>query len=391
MGKHTKRTGARSRQTRKVLREEADARGQYAGDDVGSPTTQVFDEEYHTQVNRRRRRGRAGRVILFLIVFLLVAALACGVWYMHRVNSALSLGGDKDSVKSALTEAKADEPFYMLLLGSDSREHSGTADRQDESGDNERSDVMILVRVDAAERKLTMLSIPRDTPHIDSSGNIMKINEVYNRDGAAGTIKAVQQLVGVPISHYAEIHFSGFQELVDSLGGVDVNVPIELSYSDALTGERVTLQPGQQTLDGQQAQIFARARHEYAGNQDEHRQEAVRAIVAALVKKAQDTPVTRMPGVILSAAECVSTDMDVGTILPLALELHEGTTVYSGTGPTAGAVDEAAGGLWLCYQDDAGWERVMRVVDSGDDPSKVSYAGDTARIAGTEETVTIGE
>ena len=198
MGKHTKRTGAHSRQTKKVLREEADAHRRHVGDDARSRPSQVFDEEYHTRVNRRRRRGRAGRVILFLIVFLLVAALACGVWYVHRVNSALSLGGDEDSVKSALTETKADEPFYMLLLGSDSREHSGTADRQDESGDNERSDVMILVRVDAAERKLTMLSIPRDTPHIDSSGNIMKINEVYNRDGAAGTIKAVQQLAGVP-------------------------------------------------------------------------------------------------------------------------------------------------------------------------------------------------
>lgn len=391
MGKHTKRTGARSRHTLKVLQEEDEARGRQPEGDPESQPMQVLDEEYHTQAGRRHRRRRTGRIILFLILLLLVAALVCGVWYVHRLNSALSLGSDRDSVLSVLTEAKADEPFYMLLLGSDSREGSGTSGRLDESGDNERSDVMILVRVDAPGRKLTMLSIPRDTPYIDADGTIMKINEVYNREGAVGTIKAVQQLTGTPISHYAEIHFSGFEELVDSLGGIEVDVPIELSYTDALTGERVTLQPGQQTLNGQQAQILARARHEYEGNQDQHRQEAVRAIMAAMISRIQDVPVTTVPGAVLSAARCVSTDMDVSTLLPLVLELHEGATVYSGTGPTAGAVNEAAGGLWLCYQDEEGWERVMKVVDEGSDPSKVSYVGDTAGIAGTEETVTIGE
>ena len=157
-----------------------------------------------------------------------------------------------------------------------------------------------------------------------------------------------------------------------------------------LTGERVTLQPGQQTLDGQQAQIFARARHEYGEDQEARRQEAVRAIVAAMVKKAQDVPLTHIPGVVLSAAECVSTDMDVSTILPLALELHEGATMYSGTGPSAGGFDDAVGGLWFCYQDDEGWKRVMSVVDSGGDPGKVSYAGDTARVVGSGEMVTVG-
>ena len=73
-------------------------------------------------------------------------------------------------------------------------------------------------------------------------------------------------MTGTPINHYAEVHFSEFQELVDKVGGITVDVPVEISYKDALTGEAVSLQPGVQTLNVQQAQIFARARHEYGDN-----------------------------------------------------------------------------------------------------------------------------
>ena len=135
---------------------------------------------------------------------------------------------------------------------SDSREGSGTSGRADESGDNQRSDVMILLRVDLANRQVTMVSVPRDTPYRTSDGRLVKINEAYNIGGAAESIKAVSQLTGVDISHYAEVHFSELENIVDALGGVDVNVDIKLSYKDALTGAKITLQPGYQTLNGQQ-------------------------------------------------------------------------------------------------------------------------------------------
>ena len=113
-------------------------------------------------------------------------------------------------------------------------------------GDNQRSDVMILARVDAGKKQVTLVSVPRDTPYTLDGGSVVKINEVYNIEGAAGSIKAVSKLTGVPISHYAEVHFSEFQEIVDKLGGITVDVPIEVSYKDALTGDKVTIKPGVQ-------------------------------------------------------------------------------------------------------------------------------------------------
>ena len=163
---------------------------------------------------------------MVLAVLVIGVGTAFGI-YSAMLNDRLALHdrSEMESVNDALVSADLSKPFYLLAIGSDSREGTGTSSRSDESGDNERSDVMILVRVDAPNRQLTLVSIPRDTPlHLDD-GRIIKMNEAYNEGGAAATIEAVSELTGVPIAHYAEVHFSELQELVDNLGGVTVDYP----------------------------------------------------------------------------------------------------------------------------------------------------------------------
>lgn len=289
------------------------------------------------------------------------------------LDGALSMGSEQDaSIESVLAPVEAGKPFYMLLLGSDSREGSGTSSREDESGDSQRSDVMILARVDAANRQVTLVSIPRDTRYVLDDGSLVKINEAYNLGGAAASIKAVSAVTGTPINHYAEVHFSEFQELVDKLGGITVDVPIELSYKDALTGETVSLMPGTQTIDGQQAQIFARARHEYGESQEAKRQSSIRQIISAIVEKVLQKPVTELPGTVLDLAESVGTDMHTADIVSLGLAFSGGSgdmEMYSCTGPSNGDFDEAQNGLWLCYENPEGWATLMAAVDAGQDPS----------------------
>lgn len=189
--------------------------------------------------SRRHRKGptpkRIALAVLAVLATLLVAAGAYALWFSSQLNAQLA-SGESEGVESVLVPAESGKPFYMLVLGSDSREGSGTSGRADESGENQRSDVMILLRVDLANRQVTMVSVPRDTPYRTSDGRLVKINEAYNIGGAAESIKAVSRLTGVDISHYAEVHFSELENIVDALGGVDVNVDIKLSYKDALTG-----------------------------------------------------------------------------------------------------------------------------------------------------------
>ena len=336
---------------------------------------------------QQRRRKRKHRKILMIVgivlaVLLVGSGTAFGI-YTTMLNDKLAIDdkAQAEAVSDALVPAEVNQPFYALLIGSDSREGSGTSSRADESGDNERSDVIILVRVDAPNRQITMVSIPRDTPlHLDD-GSVVKINEAYNIGGAAYTIEAVSELTGVPISHYGEVHFSELQTLVDNLGGVTVDVPIELSYKDALTGETVTIQPGEQTLDGQQAQIFARARHEYGTDQDANRQNSVRKLAEAIVKQILSRPVYELPGAVMSAAECVGTDMRSSDLIALATAFATGSgdiTMYNGSGPSDGDINNAANGLWLCYENPDGWQKLMDVVNAGGDPSTVDYSDTTA-------------
>ncbi len=339
------------------------------------PNARQLYPERVKQRKRTRLLKRVGAVALALVLALAGVGAGYALWYSAALDGALSMGGDQDaSVESALVPAKAGEPFYMLVLGSDSREGSGTSNKAAESGDNQRSDVIILLRVDAASKQVTMVSVPRDTPLRLEDGSLVKINEAYNIGGAEHSIRAVSELTGVPISHYAEVHFSELQQIVDALGGVTVDVDVELSYQDALTGETVTVEPGTQTLTGQQAQIFARARHEYQTDQDAHRQNNVRSLAAAIVEAVLAKPVTELPGTVLDLAGYVGTDLRTADIVSLALGFAGGSggmIMYSCTGPSDGAINEEAGGLWMCYEDPEGWARLMAAVDAGEDPGNI--------------------
>ena len=318
-------------------------------------------------------------VILTVLVVVLGVAIGAALWYSHQLDAALA--PDKETrtkLDNVLEPASFDNPFYVLILGSDSREGHYSSQAA-EQGDNQRSDVIILARIDAKNKLVTLVSIPRDTPWQLEDGTLVKINEMYNREGAVGSIKAVSELTGVPISHYAEVGFTGVQEIVDLLGGVDVYVNTELTYWNPITERYVIVPAGQQTLDGEHAQIFARARHEYQeyeGTQDSNRQSNVRQLLSAVLKKTLDRPVPEIPGVILQEAEYVTTDMKSADLVSLAAQFgfdSKNMTLYSGTGPTKGDFVEQADGLYLCYRNPEGWARLMDVVNAGGEPTGIDF------------------
>ena len=99
------------------------------------------------------------------------------------------------------------------------------------------------------------------------------------------TVQVVSELAGVPISHYAEIDFDGFCDIVDALGGIEVNVPVEIDDPEA----GGYLAAGEQTLDGEQALILCRSRHAYdnigTGKGDEYRAANQRMIIGAIAQR----------------------------------------------------------------------------------------------------------
>ena len=335
-----------------------------------------------------RKPHKVGLVVLGILLTLLIAVAAAIALYLNSLNAAMSLGDDTQEVEAALSDVKASEPFYVLVLGTDSRAEDAKQARQGAG----QSDIMLLVRVDTASNTITLVSIPRDTPFVEDDGSIVKINSEYAK-GPATTVKAVENLTGVKISHYVDVSFADLEDFVDYLGGIEVDVPIELTVKDPMTGESITLEPGKQTLNGQQALAFARDRHDYVNDQDVHRQKAVRQIVMAIMGKVRSQPVSDLPATVQEMASCVDTDLKSGQLMNLARLLTDGkVTVYSVSGPYAGDVDENLDGQpWMCYQDPDGWSNLMSAVDSGGDPSGISYVGDTVSVAGSDESFVLDE
>lgn len=320
---------------------------------------------------RKRAVPRWAKVLLAVLVLAIVGATL----YSCYLENIMSLGDRSSETRQALAPSLGTDPFYLLVAGTDSR-----IERSDEMG---RADVIMLLRVDPKQSLITAVSIPRDTPWVDTNGRITRINEATIQGGPSALIMAVRDLTGASVSHYAELDFGGFADIVDALGGITVDVPVTVRSKDAYTGEYVEVPAGTQTLNGQQATSLVRARHEYGDNQEAVRQSVVRMVMQAMLAQAKEVPVQNLPLVAKEAAECVNTDVSIPHVIGLIPSVVNGATYYSASGPYVGGIDDAAEGQWLCFENPDGWARLMAMVDAGEDPSGISYDEDYVTVAGT--------
>lgn len=266
------------------------------------------------------------------------------------------------------------QAFYMLVLGSDARANDVTS----------RSDVMILLRVDPTNGKITMVSIPRDTKVEIEGHGTQKINAAYAFGGAAGAVTAVSDFAGVPISHYAEVHFDELEQLVDDLGGVWVDVPVSNNQTGA-SNTNQQLNSGYQLLNGSQALAFARERYGYTRG-DFQRADNQKLVAQAIAKQVLDQQPTELPGTIQELAGCVTTDLSVSDIVSLAQQFQStGVTFYSATVPsTTQTIDGVS--YTITVQDK--WDEMMSLVNQGKDPSTVDQvaAGQSSLSASSDTT-----
>ena len=308
-----------------------------------------------------------------MLVGVLAVLLAFSVVLTVRLGSGVSL-----QTRAALSPVLPGQPFYMLLVGTDKSEQRV---EDNSTGGTFRTDSIMLARVDPVAAKLTLVSIQRDTL-VDLGGNYgkQKINAAYTLGGAPLLIGAVSDLAGVKISHYAEIDFDSFTSVVDDLGGIDVNVPIDID--DDLAG--VHLAAGPQTIDGAQALGLCRARHAYDayGAGDYYRTANQRMVLSAILKKTlSGNPIMLARG-LNAAAGSVSTDISGIELMALGARFagfdmsHD---LISGLEPTEGVYE---GGVWYEKVKTDAWATMMQRVDAGLAPYANESENPTAGLAG---------
>ena len=323
---------------------------------------------YSERARQRQRGKRIRRTILLTFMGVLIAGVtACGLWF-GKIVSKLNNGEVITSgLLSSLTDSDVTrDPFYMLLLGTDGR-----------PGDTSyRADSIILARVDPKAKQVTLISIPRDTK-VEYKGSTMKINATHAYDGAEGMVNAVNELCDVEISHYAEISFDGMKTLVDAVGGIDINATD--GVDDAEAGP-VTIEPGQQHMDGETALTYCRARHQYADG-DYTRMRHQRQVIGALANAVlNNMDITRLPGVIESLSDMVVTDLSVQDIVSLANAMRGMDTegMWSANLPSWAGEDTYIDGQSYVFVYEDELKEMMERVDAGEDPQGPQSMGSSS-------------
>jgi LCP family protein required for cell wall assembly len=225
---------------------------------VANPPEEVGAPRQHPRVWPRRLLIAAN-----IIVALCVVTTAAGYGYVRWKFGQINTFDDLGSVlrRGGGADVPPGEPMNVLVVGSDTRSGIDQAGTDNFGGTKEvqgqRSDTIIVLRVDPKNERAAMLSIPRDL-YVPIAGTTrsFRINSAFEA-GADRLIATVNQNLGIPIDHYVQVDFNGLRGIVGAVGGVQIYSPAKAR--DKVTGLNIP-NPGCVTLDGNQALAYVRSR-----------------------------------------------------------------------------------------------------------------------------------
>lgn len=179
------------------------------------------------------------------------------------------------------------------------------------------SDTMLLLRFNPQTKKLTILSVPRDTRTYIEGVGIAKINAANVYGGPALSARTVSNLLGdIRIDRYVRINVQGVEKLIDALGGVTVYVPHDMKYKDDTQHLYINFKAGKQHLDGPQTQNFLRFRHDKLG--DIGRVQRQQMVMGALMEQALNpTTLARLPEILKVIQSHIDTNLSVEELVAL--------------------------------------------------------------------------
>ena len=260
-----------------------------------------------------RRSPQIVPLLLRFILILLFAAVAVYAGYHclfrapeqldQPVQTPEELSPEEEALRSHL-ERKPD--FYTILV-------SGVDDH------NGGSDTNILVAVDVANGSIYGVSVPRDTKAI-INGDAHKINYAYNAGGTALMAETISDQLGIPVDYTVQVDLQGFVALVDAIGGVTFDVPVDMHYEDPYQNLYIHIDKGLQTLNGENAMKVVRFRSGYA-SQDLGRMQTQQAFLKAAAKQTL-TPsnLNKIDDFVKIFQSYVETDLTLGNLAWLGKE-----------------------------------------------------------------------
>ena len=294
--------------------------------------TRVRKESYGSQQGKSRKKRKAFHpvktfckiVISIVAAFLVLSGGAAYAYYKITGESPFGGVGEIGSVSDMnLLDALLQRNIKMnvAVFGTDK--------------EGARTDVMFVVHYDSANESLDLLSLPRDTrvavcdavaedlqEHGHAYNQVTKLNAIHSYSGqdhcCENTELQIEDLLGINIDHYVKVDLDAFRKIVDTVGGVEVDVPQDMDYEDPVQDLYIHLDAGLQTLNGEQAEQLVRFRKYQTG--DERRIEVQQLFLTALAQKVLNSEeiLKNLPEYISILYQDVKTDISLSDAVKYA-------------------------------------------------------------------------
>ncbi|PEN03979.1 LytR family transcriptional regulator [Bacillus wiedmannii] len=283
--------------------------------------------------------------IIFWILGIIGVLIIAGGVYAYTIYSNVSntlnavhkpLDRDKSEKRDKKVDISDQKPISILLMGTDQRE-----------SETSRSDSLMLFTLNPQKKSMKITSIPRDTyTEIIGKGKKDKINHAYAFGGVDMSVKTVESFLNVPVDHYIEVNMAGFKDIVDAVGGVDVNNDLDFTSRDTHFAK------GEIHLDGEKALKYTRMRYEDPRG-DFGRQMRQRQVIQAVIKKGASVSSLASYGDVLKAIEKnVKTSLTQDQMFDIQKN-YKDCMQNSEEIQIPGDGHKAADGIWYYYVPDA--------------------------------------
>lgn len=329
------------------------------------------------------------KITLLLAASMLICVTAYGVYLTKKAeqaaNGAYEVLEEREmpDQREVRVEPAVDN-VSVLFLGVDD------SDTRGQGADSSRTDALLLATLNNKTKTVKLVSIPRDSyvyiPHV---GYRDKINHAHAYGSTLATLETVEELFDVPIDYYVRMNFNAFIDVVDALGGVEVEVPYRIvGEKDEFDRNTMNLDPGLQTLDGRHALALARTRKL---DSDIERGKRQQQILTAISQKASNlTSISKYDDVIEALGNNIKTDMTFTEMKSFLSYLTAGMPRIDSL--TLQGYDDMSTGIYYYKLDNESLEETKHILQSHlgliPDTSSISITNTSGEFSQTEADTT---
>lgn len=248
--------------------------------------------------------------IITIILIILIIFILSFVGYIYYILSSVSPNvNENDKNYLPAKEMDWNKKINILLVGIDAR-------YEDEMS---RSDTNLLLSIDPKNKKIVIISLPRDTfVELPGYEGYQKLAHAHSYGGVPLLIKTVENLLGIEIPFYVEVNFEGFTKMIDLIGGVTIEVEKDMNYESYLGDVKIHLKKGLQHLNGEKALMYVRFRMDETA--DIGRMERQQKFLKALIEQSLKIENTiRLQKVLIELKNWVKTNLEPWQIIKLGV------------------------------------------------------------------------